>query len=170
MTPRLSETQTGLQPALLTWIVSVSTPIILGIEGPQMSVSIMPTVESGFAAKACESNDENVDLPTPPFPDNTSILCRMPARRDVMRGMSGSGPFGAEAHIDWFGQPWQASPCPACSDSGPGQCSGNDQLRTTASMRERAYLVPERLAAAQLSVAFREQSERRLRNYPDMAT
>lgn len=40
-----------------------------------------------------------------------------------MRGISGSGPFGALAHICWFGQPAQASPFPACCDSGPGQCS-----------------------------------------------
>jgi hypothetical protein len=123
MTPRLSETHTGLHPALLTWMVSVSTPIILGIEGPHISVSIIPTVEFGFAANACESSDENVDFPTPPFPESTSILCRMPDRRAVMSGMSGSGPLGAEAHIDWFGQPLHASPLPACSDSGPGQCS-----------------------------------------------
>ncbi len=88
-----------------------------------MSVSIMPTVESGLAAKACDNSDENVDFPTPPFPDNTRILCLIPASRSVMIGMSGSGPFGAEAQIAWFGQPSQASPLPACSDSGPGQCS-----------------------------------------------
>jgi hypothetical protein len=123
ITPRLSETQTGLHPALLTCIVSVSTPIILGIDGPQISVSMIPTVESGFAAKACESSDDNVDFPTPPFPESTRILCRIPDKRDVIIGMSGSGPLGAEAHIDWLGQPLQASPCPACSDSGPGQCS-----------------------------------------------
>lgn len=40
-----------------------------------------------------------------------------------MRGMSGSGPFGAEAHIAWLGQPAQESAWPACCDSGPGQCS-----------------------------------------------
>lgn len=30
-----------------------------------------------------------------------------------MRGMSGSGPFGAEAQMVWFGQPAQASDLPA---------------------------------------------------------
>jgi hypothetical protein len=40
-----------------------------------------------------------------------------------MTGISGSGPFGAEAHIAWLGQPAQLSAVPACCDSGPGQCS-----------------------------------------------
>lgn len=83
----------------------------------------MPTVESGFAAKACARRVENVDLPTPPFPESTRILCRIWESRSVMIGMSGSGPLGAVAQICWFGQPAQASPWPACSDSGPGQCS-----------------------------------------------
>lgn len=46
-----------------------------------------------------------------------------------MRGMSGSGPLGVEAHIVWFGQPAQASPWPASFDSGPGQCSGSGAIR-----------------------------------------
>lgn len=77
MTPRLSLTQTGLQPALLTWIVSCSTPIILGMLGPQMSVSIIPTMESALEAKACASMVVKVDLPTPPFPERIRILCFM---------------------------------------------------------------------------------------------
>ena len=64
-----------------------------------------------------------VDLPTPPLPLRTRILCLMPERRAVMKGMSGSGPLGAVAQMDWFGQPAQASPLPARLDSGPGQCS-----------------------------------------------
>jgi hypothetical protein len=40
-----------------------------------------------------------------------------------MRGMSGSGPLGAEAHICWLGHPAQESAWPAERDSGPGQCS-----------------------------------------------
>ena len=47
-----------------------------------------------------------------------------------MRGMSGSGPLGAEAHIFWLGQPAQLSAEPACSDSGPGQCSVQIQTRS----------------------------------------
>ena len=53
----------------------------------------------------------------------------MPASREVMSGMSGSGPLGVEAQMDWFGQPAQASPWPARVDSGPGQCSGSGAMR-----------------------------------------
>ena len=42
-----------------------------------------------------------------------------------MRGMSGSGPLGADAQTAWFGHPAQESAVPAFSDSGPGQCSGS---------------------------------------------
>lgn len=42
-----------------------------------------------------------------------------------MSGMSGSGPLEVVAHMDWLGQPAQASPFPARLDSGPGQCSGS---------------------------------------------
>lgn len=45
-----------------------------------------------------------------------------------MRGMSGSGPLGADAQMLWFGQPAHASPFPAASDSGPGQCSVDQPL------------------------------------------
>ena len=65
-----------------------------------MSVSIMPTILSGLLANAWPSMVVNVDLPTPPLPLKTRILCRMPDRRAVIRGMSGSGPLGAVAHID----------------------------------------------------------------------
>jgi hypothetical protein len=123
MTPRFSLTHTGSQPSAVTWIVSSSTPIIFGIDGPQMSVSIRPTVEEGFDAKPCESIVLNVLFPTPPLPLRTRILCCTEARRAVMMGMSGSGPFGAEAHIAWLGQPAQLSALPAWRDSGPGQCS-----------------------------------------------
>ena len=91
--------------------------------GPQMSVSMSPTVCAGFEAKPCESMVLKVDLPTPPLPERTRILCETDERREVMSGMSGSGPFGAEAQIFWFGQPAQESAVPACWDSGPGQCS-----------------------------------------------
>lgn len=43
MTPRLSSTKTGDQPELLWWISSPSNPSILGILGPQMSMSSSPT-------------------------------------------------------------------------------------------------------------------------------
>ena len=59
------------------------------------------------------------------FPDSIKTLCLIPERRAVMVDMSGSGPFGADAHIAWFGHPAQESAFPAASDSGPGQCSGS---------------------------------------------
>ena len=65
-----------------------------------MSVSMIATVDSGFEAKAWERSAEKVDFPTPPLPDKTRILCRMPESRAVMIGISGSGPFGVEAQID----------------------------------------------------------------------
>ena len=68
---------------------------------------------------------ENVDLPTPPLPLSTRILCLILARREVIRGISGSGPLGVVAQMDWLGQPAQASLWPASLDSGPGQCSGS---------------------------------------------
>ena len=69
-----------------------------------------------------------VDFPTPPLPESTRILCLTEASRAVMRGMSGSGPLGAEAHIAWLGHPAQESALPAVADSGPGQCSVNHVL------------------------------------------
>jgi len=76
-----------------------------------------------------------VDFPTPPLPERIRTLCLMPARRAVMRGISGSGPLGAEAHIAWLGQPAQESAFPAASDSGPGQCSGSGATRVGAVLR-----------------------------------
>ena len=95
--------------------------IILGMEGPHMSVSMIPTVLSGFSAKAWASMLVKVDsvhrnqwtilfffvsparlgdiLPTPPFPLNINTRCFTPARRWDINGMSGSGPLGAEAQI-----------------------------------------------------------------------
>jgi hypothetical protein len=70
-----------------------------------MSVSISPTVNDGFDAKPCDSIVLKVDLPTPPLPERTRILCFTEESRAVMMGMSGSGPLGAEAHIDWLGHP-----------------------------------------------------------------
>src|SRR6478735_11138671 len=121
MTERLSMTQIGDQPVPLTCTVSPSTPIILGILGPQISVSMIPTVLSGFVAKACANRDVNVLFPTPPFPLSTRILCLTFSRRAEMIGISGSGPLGADAQMAWFGHPAHASALPACSESGPTQ-------------------------------------------------
>lgn len=52
-----------------------------------------------------------------------------------MRGISGSGPLGAEAQIAWLGQPAQESALPAASDSGPGQCSGSGATSLGAALR-----------------------------------
>lgn len=43
ITDRLSSTYTGSQPLLLWCTSPCSTPIILGILGPQISISRMPT-------------------------------------------------------------------------------------------------------------------------------
>ena len=80
-------------------MVSCSTPSIFGMLGPQMSVSIMPTVWVGEEAKAWASMVVKVDFPTPPLPLRIRILWVMEERRALMRGMSGSGPLGVEAHI-----------------------------------------------------------------------
>lgn len=52
-----------------------------------------------------------------------------------MAGISGSGPLGSDSHMFWFGQPLQASPWPAFSDSGPGQCSGSGAFKGMAEAR-----------------------------------
>jgi len=57
-----------------------------------------------------------------------------------MIGISGSGPFGVEAQICWFGQPAQASPLPACSDSGPGQCSRRKTCQSDIALRWSMHL------------------------------
>ena len=117
MTLRWSVTQTGDQPWLEMWMVSCSTPIIFGMLGPQMSVSIMPTaVGEGEEEKAWARRVVNVDFPTPPLPLRIRILWVIEERRALMRGMSGSGPLGVEAHMAWFGQPAQAEPAPARLD------------------------------------------------------
>lgn len=84
---------------------------------------------SGFVAKACASSVVKVDLPTPPLPLSTRILCFTSFKRAEMREMSGSGPLGAEAHIAWFGQPAHESAVPAAWESAPGQCSGSGATR-----------------------------------------
>ena len=86
-------------------------------------MSIIPTIISRLDAKACASMVVKVDFPTPPLPERIRILCLIPDKRAFIRGISGSGPFGAVAHMDWLGQPAHASPLPARLDSGPGQCS-----------------------------------------------
>lgn len=92
--------------------------------GPQISISQTPTCVVGDCANAYASMEVNVDLPTPPFPERIKSLWATVDMRAWINGRSGSGPLGAVAHIFWLGQLAQASPWPAFSDSGPGQCSG----------------------------------------------
>lgn len=92
--------------------------------GPQISISHTPTCVVGDCANAYASMEVNVDFPTPPFPERIRSLWTTVDMRAWINGRSGSGPLGAVAHIFWLGQLAQASPCPAFSDSGPGQCSG----------------------------------------------
>ena len=73
-------------------------------------------------AKAMASWAENVDLPTPPFPESTSIFRFTVDILSCMNGRAGSGPTGLlEAHISWLAQPVHASAFPASSDSVPWQ-------------------------------------------------
>ena len=53
-----------------------SNPIIFGMLGPVMSISIMPT-DIPLRARVSASPAETVDLPTPPLPERTMILCLM---------------------------------------------------------------------------------------------
>jgi len=50
------------------------TPKILGILGPYMSASNKPTLDPDFDS-AIAKLLLTVDLPTPPFPEATAIIC-----------------------------------------------------------------------------------------------
>lgn len=138
MTPRLSCTYTGDQPDEEECTCSEAIPRMVGIDGPQMSTSIMPvypsrsvqvstetthvghTCVSSSAANAQPNCAVNVDLPTPPLPESTSILCFTLSMRWRTSGRAGSGPrVTPDAHISWFAHPAQASALPACSDCVP---------------------------------------------------
>lgn len=80
MTPRLSSTYTGDQPAAL-WCTSwPSSPSMRGTLGPVMSTSSNPTWNP-LPASANASWHATVLLPTPPLPESTSSLCFTPASR-----------------------------------------------------------------------------------------
>ncbi|KAH3675112.1 hypothetical protein WICMUC_002768 [Wickerhamomyces mucosus] len=104
-------------------------PNILGNDGPQISKSIAPISNSSSAAKAHDNIEVKVDFPTPPFPDNTRILCLIVDNLSFIMGISGSGPFGKDSQISLLEQSVHASPLPAFSDSGPGQCSGSGSFK-----------------------------------------
>ena len=74
MTLRLSMTHIRLYFILLMCIISDLTPIILGINGPHISVSIMLTFRSRLTVRACDKRDKNVNLLMLPFLESTSIL------------------------------------------------------------------------------------------------
>jgi hypothetical protein len=67
---------TGTQPSLLCTIPFPSRPSIRGIEGPVRSTSRMPT--RGDEEDACKDSAswaETDDLPTPPLPERTMMMC-----------------------------------------------------------------------------------------------
>lgn len=58
-------------------------------------------------------------FPTPPFPLNTNTLCLTSFNLSLTASRSGSGPFGAVAHVSWFGHPAHPGAEPAERDSVP---------------------------------------------------
>lgn len=103
---------------------ALDKPRIVGMLGPQMSMSMMAVCLAFSCAHAQPSMDVNVLLPTPPLPLMIKIFRLTLFIRSAIRGRSGSGPFGVLAHTDWFGQPSHADALPASSDSVPGQWAG----------------------------------------------
>lgn len=94
-----------------------------------------------LAASAKASWAENVLLPTPPFPDNTKILCLMLRMRCSMATRSGSGPFGAVAQISWLGHPAHAADLPAVSLLVPGQSAPEDFGQSTLNSEDSRHQI-----------------------------
>ena len=92
---RLSSTKTGDQPEPDWWTVSPAQPRMVGWLGPQRSMSSTPTSFSPTARQRARLA-VTVDLPTPPFPDRTRILCFTPASLSAITATSGSGKLGPE--------------------------------------------------------------------------
>lgn len=67
---------TGTQPPLLCSTPRPSSPSIRGIDGPVRSTSRIPTRAVGddpcSESASCADTD---DLPTPPFPEQTMMMC-----------------------------------------------------------------------------------------------
>ena len=125
MAERFGVMYTGDQPEEEAWICSEAIPRMVGMEGPQMSTSMIPVWQASSAANAQASWAQKVDLPTPPLPLRMRIFRWTRDMRERMRGRDGSGPVGLlEAHISWLAQPEQASALPAWVESTPGQWSG----------------------------------------------
>ncbi len=79
MSLRDGGTCTGTSLSFSTVSFSSSTWNILGMFGPVMSRSMIPTWNPAMESASARF-DETVDLPTPPFPESTMITCLMPAR------------------------------------------------------------------------------------------
>ena len=120
MTAR-SPLYTGDQPWALWWTSWPTIPNIVGILGPHISTSIRPT--SYFWESKTASWVATVLLPTPPFPESTTILCFIPASLSAMIFMAGFYWTAPEAQVAWLGQPEHADSLPACSELAPGQFS-----------------------------------------------
>ena len=112
---------TGDHPWALWWTSCPTIPNIVGILGPQISTSISPT--SYFWERSTASWVATVLLPTPPFPERTTILCLMPDNFCAMILMAGFSWTAPEAQAAWLGQPEQADYLPALSELTPGQFS-----------------------------------------------
>lgn len=74
ITAKLSSTQTGDHPSLLQCTSYFSKLSILGIEGPQISISRSPTLISSSNANERAIYVDIVDFPTPPLPETTRII------------------------------------------------------------------------------------------------
>lgn len=96
-------------------------PNILGIEGPQISISINPT-SNPFLANIKAIYEETVLFPTPPLPENTNILCFISAIFFSIFSKLGSFYYiFPDEQACYIGHPSQLLALPAYSDFTPGQ-------------------------------------------------
>jgi len=120
ITPRLSFTYTGDHPSLLVCTSFFYNPNILGIEGPQISISINPT-SNPFLANKNAIYEDTVLLPTPPLPENTNILCLISAIFFSIFSKLGSFYYIFPVEQAYYiGHPSQLLAFPAYSDLTPG--------------------------------------------------
>ena len=74
------------------------------------------------AARALDTREVTVLLPTPPFPESMRTLFLTDDNLSFTKAIPGSGNFVApEEQIFWFGHPAQAETFPALSLCVPGQ-------------------------------------------------
>src|SRR6266705_779822 len=69
---------------------SLREPVMTGTEGPRMSASSSPTVAPLWRSAAARLT-ATVDLPTPPLPDATAIVCFTPGRTSDGFGRENAG-------------------------------------------------------------------------------